>query len=242
MHWQFTSQQAIGFLGPVQLELNPSHPTNFARLISDDRTQAPWEFFSVKPLPSHATEAEEVYAREHDLIARFRQTPADAYAFQLDWQLLPVCSPFAGGVELWLSIQTDFLDVQPVLEIACRAPHPNRWVRHEHSALMSESVAHRSQAGRGPAAFECKLKIGAGQYKTGATGLWLLEPSDQGNVNVVSSSNDPETRIQLFGHFMEKGVLRRARMRFLFSPEQLSVPELSNAYREFASSPLPLTA
>ncbi|MEZ6078432.1 MAG: hypothetical protein R3C56_22990 [Pirellulaceae bacterium] len=41
---------------------------------------------------------------------------------------------------------------------------------------------------------------------------------------------------------MEKGVIRRARMRFLLAAGVVSAEHISHAYRELADSPLPLTA
>src|SRR5690606_18737624 len=130
---------------------------------------------------------------------------------------------------LWLSVQTDLLDTQPELEIVCNAFPGLRWTTFEHHQLApkseapaTESPATGSQstiklpdtgaspgkdAPRGPAALLCSSPPGSGQ--AAAQGLWLIEPTDQCHARRCSEEDQAEQCLRLFGHFMEKGVIRR---------------------------------
>jgi hypothetical protein len=49
------------------------------------------------------------------------------------------------------------------------------------------------------------------------------------------------TMLRLFDRFMEKGVIRRARLRMLLSPSSIDDDALFKHYQHFANSRLPLT-
>jgi hypothetical protein len=241
--WELTDRSAVGTAAAGRIEVIPTAPNQFTRITAGEYGGSGWDVLAVRPLPGHAMLAEEIYVRERDLIARFGQSESDEYAFQLDWQLLSVDPPFLAGVELWLSIQTSLLDARPALEVICRSPDALAWHSYQHDQLLTDAqmvsiddnpsvdVRHPE---RGPAALVCQA--------ASAAGLWLIEPSDQCHVAIVSADGDVAMRLRLFGHFMEKGVIRRARMRFLVANGELSIDKLSEAYRRFANSPLPLTA
>ncbi len=235
MHWSLSKSSASGEIGSTKVEVHPAEPQQYSRIQLDGQAGQCWRFAAVKALPRHAAVPQEIYTRELDLIARFQQSQDDTFAFQLDWQLLAATGLFAGGVELWLSVQTDLLEVEPELEISCLALDRFDWETYSHAELTGERES--ASEAFGPAA----IVSGANQ-KTEGTGVWLIEPTDQRHARVVSALSDAEMRVRLFGHFMEKGVIRRARMRFLFAGETVSRGQIEAAYGDFANSPLPLTA
>ncbi len=245
MVWSLSKSSATGVTKNSKIELNPSAPQQFARFFTAANDTSCWQFGAITPLPRHAMKAREIYVREQDLIAHYLQSPDDNYAFQLDWQLLPVRRPFVGGVELWISIQTNFLDTEPLLEVSCLSPDAQPWEMYSHQNLTvqdhsgSADVASpaTSPAAVHPAAMVCNAKPG-----TNCTGLWMIEATDQENSQLSSAPVAAELRVKLFGHFMEKGVIRRARMRFLLSEANVGKAEIAAAYTEFIASPLPLTA
>jgi hypothetical protein len=75
-----------------------------------------------------------------------------------------------------------------------------------------------------------------------ATGIWLIDPRDQLQAERVGERDDGELSIDFFGQFMEKGVIRRARMRFLLGHISSENYSLKAAYQDLIDSPLPLTA
>ena len=261
MHWRLSEAAAQGFAGASQIEVHPSSPAQAASWKISPSSVSPWEFASVTAHPTHASLPEEVYSRQGDLIVRYRQSSTDTFAYQLDWQLLPAAEPFVAAVELWLSVQTDLLDTEPELEIACRARDGQGWRVFEHQQLDDSEVTSKNDPTlvRGPAALLCGHTAGETQVsrieksrieksrieKSNAEllcGLWLIEPSDQCNTRRCTQDDQATQRLRLFGHFMEKGVIRRARMRFLLAPGAIADEHVRQAYRALADSPLPLTA
>jgi hypothetical protein len=217
--------------GRWAFRLNPTNFTDYATFHAPKRE---WKSVAIRPLPKHTAVPEEVYVRGDDLIARFAQTKDDAFAFQLNWRALDKSASVDSAIELWVSIQTDLLDSSPELEI-CSHGGDGSWEIHNHAELLIDSsTAKADSRSDSPAALVLT--------ESNASYVWLIEPTDQRHVELLTSSSDCIQRIKLFDHFMEKGVIRRARMRFLASSEQLDLQQIRSAYREFAESPLPLTA
>lgn len=67
----------------------------------------------------------------------------------------------------------------------------------------------------------------------------LVHPLDGQDCNVRSVSD--ELRMNLFGRFMEKGVIRRMRFRLIVAPKSETARYWQERFEEFSGSPLPLT-
>ena len=107
-----------------------------------------------------------------------------------------------------------------------------------HCELVDEEEI---EVGRGPAALVCET-TSADQANDILTGVWLIAPGDQRHSRLQTNDSQSTQCVRLFGHFMEKGVIRRARMRFLLAAETITNQQIAVAYRHLAESPLPLTA
>lgn len=234
--WDLTQPIASGNQGTWSVRLNPLRPTESVQFcpISEPTSESAdvWNAVSIRPLPQHALRASEVYVRENDLIVRFEQSSEDQYALQLDWQLLEGIPSVVHGVELWVSIQTNLLDSAPELEI-CSDGEFAGWRIYQHAMLADQPAS----ADR-PHTAAALTSSGTG----GTTRLWLIEPSDQLQTQLLTSADEAVQRVKLFGQFLEKGVIRRARMRFVIIDGELSTAKLQALYHDFANSPLPLTA
>lgn len=241
MHWRLSEASAIGVVGASQIEVFPSEPARAARWQLAPHSPAPWEIAALTPHPAHASLPDEVYSRQNDLIVRYPQGPADTFSYQLDWQLFQPRAPFIAAIELWLSVQTNLLDTEPELEIACSASSGQSWQVFEHPQLIeADSEVAQADQQRGPAALLCGPATNPAAEST--SGLWLIEPTDQCHASLNATDDQATQRVHLFRHFMEKGVIRRARMRFLLAPSMVSAEQIKQAYRDLADSPLPLTA
>lgn len=235
MHWRISDDAATGLTERGQVELRPKDPLKSPRFVASDAAADVWQALAVKPAQGHSLSAEDLYSREQDLVVRFGQAEGDRYAFQLNWRLLPVDGPFTLGIELWLSIQTDLLDAHPELEVTCRAPHAeNVWQALELPAGAEPAAATFREENACPAALLCRGQL--------SSALWMIEPTDQRQAHLKHSAHSAECQLRLFGHFMEKGVIRRARMRFWIASTAIDDSHWQAAYHQFAHSPLPLTA
>ncbi len=238
--WKFEEGLANAAEQPWQLQLRPDRPADGIAVRQASPTG--WMLFGVRPLPHHELHLVEAYARDTDLVLRFEQSRADTFAFQLNYRWLsPALSVAAKpndeaacpGIELWLSVQTDLLDSAPALSISSRSPAGEGWRTIAADELTSDQAVNSENA-PGVVALTCKTED--------CTGVWLMDPNDMLPVQILSQPDDEEQRLQLFGDFMEKGVIRRARMRFQLIAGDLTTPRLQTLRQQFAESPLPLTA
>ncbi len=150
-------------------------------------------------------------------MVRYNQSETDQFAFQLDFRAVPesALATAACGFDIWLSVQTQLLDSHPTLEI----DHPG---------------AASGWSGT-PGIQSCNSAHGFAAL--------LIHPSDLVQTELIAPSTGQQGtgQLRLFGNFMEKGVIRRGRLRCLVSETPLSAAALQSAYECFADSPLPLT-
>ncbi len=225
--WELEDASAISRSGPFALKLQPTQPGNYLQLQLEDSC---WKAVAVRPQPRHSLQAEEVYVRQSDCIVRFKESADDTYAIQLQWQTLPGPPPGPCGVELWASVHTSLLDASPELVLASEGT-AGSW--HIHDA---------SEFGAAPASDHAERPAALTAFVDGVTRVWMIAPQDQVQVRLQTGAAEAVQQLALFGEFMEKGVIRRARMRFIAVVGQLSPTRLQALYDEFANSPLPLTA
>jgi hypothetical protein len=193
----------------------------------------PWNVCSVRPVPDHSLSIEEAYVRGSDLISIFDQRDTDSFAFSIRHCLLAP-SHCKMGIESWLSVQTDDLDSEPVLWVSCRSADASHWATMSHKELLGRSNGESSTGSTNLAAIVCKNRE--------ESGVWLIDRGDQQHCEILSAPTEAEQRIELFGHFMEKGVIRRARMRFHLVEGEATTAVIRELYEAFLNSPLPLTA
>jgi hypothetical protein len=180
----------------------------------------------------------ESVVRGNDLICHYGEGHSCPFQTQLDWRYIPPLVD-AGRfdqltLELWLSLQTTRLECYPALRLLFPA------------AQLRTPVVRESAAGPSNL-WELELSIGG-------PSLWgyvLTDPEDPQAVQLVSPSSIPAAasngkppgfQLHVLGSFLEKGVIRRTRLRLILSGEPLSPAERIDAAEQFASAPLPLTA
>ena len=67
----------------------------------------------------------------------------------------------------------------------------------------------------------------------------LVHPLDEQDCHIKSAKD--ELRMNVFGRFMEKGVIRRMRFRLVVAPKKETASFWQDRFEEFSGSPLPLT-
>ena len=129
-------------------------------------------------------------------------------------------------IEVCVSIQTDLLDLHPKLdaEIDCD---------DIDSIVPSDPYGNDQVTGVGTA------PISVAKGKGGSTSV-LLGPHD--HPFTTNHSTDMLLRLRLFGDFLEKGVIRKARPWIVFDYDKRGDDiSLENSWRQLCESPLPLT-
>ena len=125
-------------------------------------------------------------------------------------------------LEAVIAIQTNLLDSHPMVDLVSKTTD----LRRENAgANPGDSGAAEITVGR------------SGQCEVAA----LLGPHD--SPFTLDGSWEEEIRLRLFGEFLEKGVIRKARPWLVMkrSEQPLEMEDLRTRWNELSSSPLPLT-
>ncbi len=172
-------------------------------------------------LPHHPFD-KDCYVRQGDLIVVYPQRDDRKFSLQLDYRLLEA-GPDRLLIELWISVQTYLLDSRPTVSVSCRA---------DRESIRTESTISDAS----------HQAVVQGTVDGTLHWAWLTHPRDQDDTSWNWNGDRQAFEAGLFGHFMEKGVIRRARMRCLIGTTSLKEREVDEAYQSFVVSPLPLTA
>ena len=224
MVWTVTQRTATLEMNGCQWSFNLDQPQFGVSVQPIDGEH--WQLLQVHPSPAHACQVDDSFVRGSDLMVRYGQSESDRFAFQLDFRALSqnALGPFAGGLDIWLSVQTQLLDSHPTLEV--------------RNQLLSARLSAIDPSGE-PATDD---SLAALFYQTDAACVAIMiHPSDRCQTELVSSPDALSSGIRLFGNFMEKGVIRRGRLRCLIGQAAIDQHQLVDAYAKFAASPLPLT-
>jgi hypothetical protein len=217
-------------------------PTAFPRAIrSDDAPKEPAEGDGGTndwPLP-----VADVYVRGNDLVANYRPTDGWPYAPQLYWQANTLSSVegVRAALSLLVSVQTDLLDSWPNISVVSK---------------LSSSEQLRIMIGEGEQASVAPIERDERLSPNGAT-LCLLQRLTGAPISyaeIVSSADycfanfahngmgNASIEWALFADFLEKGVIRRARVHAAFLPRECDVDLAIECCAAIEQSPLPLTA
>ncbi len=181
----------------------------------------------IQPIPARPRLLDDHFVRNTDLMVRYGQSSEDRFGFQVDLRAVPSTdlAGFNCGLDLWLSVQTQLLDSHPVLMLTSSIAKSSGW-------NASEGDSHSGEPGR---LAWLTTKTSSGDI------VLMVHPSDQEQTELVPDQAGSTSQLRLFGNFMEKGVIRRGRLRILFSKAAVSDGLITEAYSHFANSPLPLT-
>jgi hypothetical protein len=169
-------------------------------------------------------ETADVYVREGDLIATYRPAASWPFTSQVYWSG-PSREMPSGASELSLvvSVQTDLLDTRPEIRVTTRLP-----------AVEVMELPHDD--GRHAQALLWRLVDRDWSY------LEYVPRSDSGEVTIDADGAGRMTcEWRLLGEFLEKGVIRRARVSAAMLPREGDEKLAAECCRVFANRPLPLT-
>lgn len=182
------------------------------------------------------------YNRGNDLIATYAGTEGWPFAPQIYWT---VESMEIGGVavhtfSIMLSIQTDRLDTHPEIVVSSRLPTEEVLrVSVAGDELLVDSHADGELQIDPLATACCQLWRLPGEELTYAE---IMPRSDFRRLSVERASHASSSRWELFSEFLEKGVIRRARLQATFLPRDNDVQLAAECCQMIDRRPLPLTA
>jgi hypothetical protein len=191
--------------------------------------------------PSQLAEA---YVRGDDLVATYEPHADWPYAPQIYWSADSTrrMPDAISSLRLLVSIQTDLLDTRPLFVVA--------------SQLAADELLHFVVPGSEPTEVRPIADSAPRQLEPEGEVSCLLRRLPGGRLSyaeMVPSSDfrlltvEPEagegsrTEWQLFSEFLEKGVIRRARVAMAFLPRENDVELAAACCHALRSRPLPLT-
>lgn len=249
--WQLDTQRARVEVGSLVAELNLQHPQagisvatdppvpcSPARIASSTglrllRLRFPYEP-SDQDLP-----LSDCYVRGSDLVATFGPTSIGQFNPQVYWREQQVAG--WSGLELIVSLQTSLLDSRPAFSAQSDLPSDQVMlacgdttvavdpVRTDRLPLVRE--AH--QPCRGVLVYLPELN---------RTLLEMVHPSDFYRLELTHQPGSVQIRWDLFPEHLEKGVIRRGRVRTGWLAGFPSPSHIQEVLDEFARSAPPLTA
>jgi hypothetical protein len=170
------------------------------------------------------------YQRGIDLVATYAQTPERNVRPQVYWRYLE-----PNGLELVLSSQTSLLDSQPLTSLESSLPEgealgffDGQWRAINTSDWQTDDRAPRSVLIRP-------------QAMTSHSYLELVHPTDFAGVQTASTDGLVMLRWRLFPERLEKGVIRRGRVRGYVLPRNNDETVATKLAAEFAKSELVLS-
>lgn len=196
-------------------------------------------------LPGGA-EVEEIHdswLRGNDLVVVYAATARRALQPEIYWRSLVSADAF--GLELIMSVKTHLLDDNPEIEVVSELDAIETWwvpdADNENSVrrLFADDAATTQPSSEQlnfeePGSFLLRLP-GNGSY------IEMTHPTDFCTAKLAKFEHRILLQTPLFPENLEKGVIRRGRMRGWFVPSKDDVVTAQRLFKEFANSELPLT-
>lgn len=183
----------------------------------------------------------ESYARGSDTVTSYAGFDGWPFSPQIYWTVETID---VDGVEihtltLMLSIQTDRLDTHPKIVVSSSLPTEEVLrVSVAGEELLVDSRADGALHIDPQAAACCQLWRLPGSELTYAE---LMPRSDFQKLSVERRGHTATSRWELFSEFLEKGVIRRARLQAAFLPREDDVQLAAECCQAIELRPLPLT-
>ena len=195
--------------------------------VDDDAFAESGRFVSLSPVDQDVLPtAGEQYVRGDELHVNYPQTADSSYAVRLAFKPIETTN-HSIVLEVTISIQTDLLDTHPKIDL-------DVFCQSIDSHVPTDAWGDDEVEGVGSA----PISVAASKGQSVSV---LLGPHD--SPFTTNHSTDSLLRLRLFGEFLEKGVIRKARPWIVIdrSADVPSEEQLEKWWRQLCGSPLPLT-
>lgn len=229
--WRISGGQGILNSVGVSAEVNLTNPALGIQHIKFAGQSLDMTPLKLTPHPP-STDGEqlgEAYVRATDLIASYAQTPPRTAHPQVYWRLLS--RDDARGIELIVSMQTSLLDSNPRLHIVSAYPPAELLQARVDGSFSTDDVGN----GDSPGLFLVRPSNADYSYSE------MVFPSDFLGATVTSDVNGLQLSYELFPEDLEKGVIRKGRVRAIWLPRQNDEAIAWSIYRELVAQGPPLT-
>jgi hypothetical protein len=191
------------------------------------------------PEEPRAEDVQDSWIRGTDLVVTYAQRKNRQVTAEIYWRLVGGANSV--GTELILSVQTDLLDATPTTSAASEIITDEvLWLGDPTAPHTAESLKMAISA----AAFDRTRGQGIFIFRLAGSRLSyvdMVHPTDFSSASLRQRDGSAVLDWQLFPDSLEKGVIRRARLRGLFVNRQDDLALAARCFQEFTTSPLPLT-
>ncbi|TVS11099.1 MAG: hypothetical protein EA424_24270 [Planctomycetaceae bacterium] len=248
--WQLDENKAVFQTPAFAIEIDTHSPESGAVL----RPMAGDAYQNASLLRIHSSlsaevgvpACESVHQRGPDLVVDYRMSKVPEFTWQVYWRALTGLDSrnVLGGIELILSVQTELLDSDPRMIVESHLSN-SRVLRvdggHASAEAIEIDVSDISSSVKlnPPGILLCRPCEASFSY------LELVHPSDFIDLEIMRASQDSSeyaSRFTMFEAPLEKGVIRRGRLRGLLLSRDDDVASARSCYEQFTASPIPLTA
>jgi hypothetical protein len=180
------------------------------------------------------------YIRGRDLVLSSETVSDDRLRCQFYWRLLSWNDLPANGLELIVSVQTGLLDSNPASDVQSQldADEVLKWRANRWEPVSWSTSPEDPPIGQAVGLLLFRLHGVPFSY------LEMVHPADHyrsGVSRIGGSAHQMRSHFELFPEHLEKGVIRRARLRGCLLPRDRDTATAEILHREFAASAPPLT-
>ena len=195
--------------------------------------------------PMSSDDVGDVFLRGNDLVVSYSETAMRPFSLQVYWRAT-AGRDGALLLDTILSLQTDLLESFPAVAVETQLSAASAWqISNEGEAATKMNVDKGMNADKGQ---QCRLPAddSDGLLLRSADGGWsyaeMTHPEDRGGGRIERSKRDVYLlRRQLGGGFLEKGVIRRLRVRGVLLPQENDLESAARYLASFATEQPPLT-
>ncbi len=220
--WQLTADTASFICSELKGEVSLLDPS-YGMSLTYGKTAIKGSLWSYSDLLGGKVKPTETYLRGNDLVLSMPATKSFPCETIWYWSVSPLLDSETNSlgvtIRLTLSLQTDLLDTSPVVKLVSPLASDESG---KETDRISEELAR-------------SLAINPGVWSC----FEAAHPSDQSECLVEKQVDIESLSITL--PFLEKGVIRRARMAAFFLFASAAPATLKHALDDFIEEPLPLT-
>lgn len=243
--WQLQSHSAVLRLRQFSATVDLLRPSRGLEKLSYANQSLAGFVLAVSPAGEEAIASDEIsdaFVRGNDLVVTYAETEQRPFTLQVYWRVRPDDSGVV-VLDAILSLQTRLLESFPQVQVATEMPAVTA------SLLPTDSDADQTQANLldldGGELHELPTDESNGLLLRSNSGTWSFaeatHPQDRGVSQVDASQPAIRLTHQLGGRFMEKGVIRRLRVRSVFMPSEHDVEVASHYLNSLKTEQPPLT-
>ena len=257
--WQLEAQQARLALGELSASIDAAFPEQGLVGLTFGGRAMSGQLLGVRFLPfdgkhgdgKHASELADAYSRVADFVATYAQTETRPYRAQVYWRAHERSGePNAvAALDLLVSVQTDLLDSHPAVHVTSRLPASQVWQLDSSGTFAPLEVGSRQPTSLSRAnGAGCVLLRLADTDTNGPASkgpllsyVEMIHPTDFSELIVTTTEdNHFQTEHRLFADFLEKGVIRRARLRGVLLERSGDLEAAADWYQSLVNDRLPL--